>query len=113
MNVLHLRTILHDMQNNAWNDDCSVYGNDGNCNIFSVNRILFDDDGDLCLQSDDNDLQILSAKTIETAIRELDEETRVFFVISNEQSKTYYKLSDDWSFDHEYDAVIELEDINY
>lgn len=75
---------------------------------FTVNRIYKDDDGDICLVSNEVDLQILDAWDIRAAIEDEDGDTDVFFVLYDDWNEgTYFKIKSNWDFNYDGGAVVE------
>lgn len=108
MEVERFIEMLDSMMAQAFDGDCGVCFNDG----FSVNRIYLDDDGDVCLVSNEMDLQELDASEIKAAIEDLEDDTHVYFVIYDDwHDGTYFKIKSSWEFNSNDDAEVETVEI--
>lgn len=107
MVVEDLIDMLDSMTGQSFYSNCGVCFNDG----FTVNRIYYDDDGDLCLVSNECDLQELDASEIRAAIEDEDNDTKVYFVVYDDwHDGTYFNIMDSWDFNYDGDAEVDVEE---
>lgn len=106
MEVERLIEMLDSMMEQAYDGNCGVTFNDG----YSINRIYMDDDGDICLVSNEMDLQELDASDIRAVIEDLEDDTQVYFVVFDDWNDgTYFKIKNSWEFDCDGNAEVATE----
>lgn len=108
MEVERFIEMLDSMMEQAFEGNCYVCFNDGH----TVKRIYEDEDGDVCLVSNDKDLQRLDARDIRSILEDLEDDTRVYFVLFDDWNDgTYFKIKSSWDYDCDGDAEVTTEEI--
>ena len=78
---------------------------------YTVNQIYLDDDGDVCLESNEEGEDEYDVDQIVTEVSAFDEDTYVYFkVVDEDGNEECYDISDEWEVDDDGDTMVELYD---
>ena len=99
------------MDNGTISNGSIVFDYDDEDGPYSVNRIYLDDDGDVCLESNEEDEDEYDVDQIGTEVSAFDEDAYVYFKIVDEDGdEVCYEISDDWELDDDGNTSVDWYD---